>query len=41
MPGWQAPAAYGVTLVPQPSLGTAVVNFPVINVPVHGLPALV
>lgn len=31
----------GSRCVPQASLGTHVVNFPVVNVPVHGLPALV
>ncbi len=41
MPGWRAPTAYGVALVSQASLETSEVRFPVVNVPVHGLPALV
>jgi hypothetical protein len=41
MHGWRAPAAYGVVLVPQSCLGTSSVRFPVVNVPVHGLPAMV
>ena len=41
MPGWVPPLAYGVVLVPEDSLGTAQVRFPVVNVGAHGLPALV
>ena len=41
MRGWEAPAAYGVVLVPQSRLGTSAVHFSVVNVPVHGLPAMV
>lgn len=41
MSGWQTPAAYGVVLVPQSLLGTSGVHFSVVNVPVHGLPAMV
>lgn len=41
MRGWQAPAAFGVVLVPQSRLGTSAVHFSVVNVPVHGLPAMV
>jgi hypothetical protein len=41
MPGWQVPAAYGIALVPDADLATSEVSFPVVNVPVHGLPALV
>lgn len=41
MPGWVPPAAHGVVLVPQLSLGTEEVHFPVVNVGAHGLPALV
>lgn len=40
MPAWVPPAAYGVTLVPAASLGTTSVHFPVVNVGVHGFPAL-
>lgn len=41
MPGWSTPVAYGVVLVPEEDLGTARVRFPVVNQPVHELPALV
>ncbi|WAL69131.1 hypothetical protein ORV05_15635 [Amycolatopsis cynarae] len=41
MPGWETPAAYGVTLVPGSSTDPADVHFPVVNVPVHELPSLV
>jgi hypothetical protein len=41
MPRWRMPAAYGVVLVPEAKLGTDDVRFPVVNNPVHGLPALV
>lgn len=40
MHGWVPPAAYGVTLVPEDALGTTAVRFPVVNVGVHGFPAL-
>lgn len=40
MPGWVPPAAYGVTLVPAEAIGTTSVRFPVVNVGVHGFPAL-
>lgn len=40
MPGWVPPVAYGVTLVPVEALGTTAVRFPVVNVGVHGFPAL-
>ncbi len=41
MPGWQDPAAFGVALVAPSAVGSAEVSFPVVNNPVHGLPALV
>lgn len=40
MPGWSPPVAYGLTLVPQEAVGTDSVCFPVVNVGVHGFPAL-
>lgn len=40
MPGWVPPVAYGVVLVPPDAIGTTLVRFPVVNVGVHGFPAL-
>jgi hypothetical protein len=40
IPGWQLPAAYGVVFVPPDKLGTSEVTFPVVNVGLHRLPAL-
>lgn len=41
MPGWAIPAAYGLVLVAEADLGSDRVRFPVVNQPVHTLPALV
>ena len=41
IPGWELPAAYGVVFVPADRLGSSDVEFPVVNVGAHGLPALV
>lgn len=41
MPGWLCPVAYGIVLVPEVDRGTERVHFPVVNQPVHELPALV
>jgi len=41
MPGWLRPVAYGLVLVPEAARGTERVSFPVVNQPVHELPALV
>lgn len=41
MLGWQKPAAYGLLLVGEAGLGSDRVRFPVVNNPVHELPALV
>lgn len=40
MVGWEPPAAYDVALVPKDARATADVRFPVVNVGVHGFPAL-
>jgi hypothetical protein len=40
MPGWVPPAAYGVALVAGGTPGIASARFPVVNVGVHGFPAL-
>lgn len=37
MPGWVSPAAHGVVLVSQDSLGAPDVHFPVVNVGAHAL----
>lgn len=41
MPGWVRPAAYGLVLVAEADLDGEGVRFPVVNNPVHELPALV
>ena len=41
LPGWRLPEAYGVVFVPPDKVGTREVTFPVVNVGLHRLPALV
>lgn len=41
LPGWEPPEAYGVALVPRDTADSADWEFPVVNVGLHRLPALV